>query len=146
MENELYDFNLTGFNESENVLIHRNSLKYYNYNTDLRKFLVYFYGTKSYNKLPRAINEENYKRMFDLHKNDNYKAGLVYIIYKPCITWVHMALFVSSSNNYYGLTYFVNENLEKYNSDNESIFNKAILFGQLASISRYRYNDNISKM
>ena len=146
MENELYDFNLTGFNESDNVLVHRNSLKYYNYNTDLPRILVYFYGIKHYNKLPRAINEENYKKMFNLHKNENYKAALVYITYKPNVTWVHMALFVSSTNNYYGLTYFVNENLEKHDNDNESIFNKAILFGQLASISRYRYNDNISKM
>ena len=147
MEHELFDFNLTGFYESDNTLPPKKSLNFYSkYNTDLARFLVYFYRVKPYNKLARAINEENYKKMFEIHKNENGKAALVYITYKPLVTWVHMALFVSSSNNYYGLTYFVNENLEKYDNNNEAIFNKTIQTGQLANISRYKYNDNISKM
>lgn len=102
------------------------------------------HGMQRYSYLPRVINQYNYISIFKKFIDCENKAGIVYISYKPNRTWVHMSLCISSQNNYYAVTYIIDENMESLTD--KQLYNRTLSLGKIANIVRYKLKEYKSKL
>lgn len=101
-------------------------------------------GVPGYGLIPRSINECHYIAIFEKFFDCENKAGIVYILHKPQRTWVHMSVCVTSKNNYYAVTYMIEEDTERLTD--EEIYNKTIEKGIIANVMRYKLKEDKSKL
>lgn len=147
MDDKMYDFPLiSDFKESNN--------KIETYCPNINDFCTHLdtdlythlknKGIEIYDCLPRAIGERYHISIFQKFLECENKAGIVYILYKPNKTWVHISVCVHSQNNYYALTFIVDEDMEKLTD--EELYNRTLSIGKLANIVRYKLNEHKSKL
>ena len=147
MDDKMYDFPFTiNFVESDNTIppyFPPTETFYSHLSTDLHNHILE-QGVQCYGSTPRVINQHYYVIIFEKFIDYENKAGIVYISYKPNRTWVHMCVCVSSQNNYYALTFMVDEDMESLTD--EQIYNKTLSQGKIANIVRYKLKEDKSKL
>lgn len=139
MDNAIFDYPPTNnFTESDNLLpdnAPEQANFAYHPNSDLSRHLIINHNIPCYNGMPRSINEYYYLDFFQDYKDEDSKAGIVYISFSRNITWVHIGVCVSSKNNYYALSFAVEENLQKLTTS--QIYEATLKKGKIANITRY---------
>ena len=140
MDKTIFDYPPTNnFTESDNLLpsdAPEQDNFVYHPNSDLSRHLIINHNIPCYNGMPRSINEYYYLEFFQDYKDEDSKAGIVYISFSRNITWVHIGVCVSSKNNYYALSFAVEENLQKLTTS--QIYETTLKKGKIANIARYK--------
>lgn len=121
-----YDIKTEGFVIMGNTILHRH---------------LHSNGFNSYNSIPRSINEYHFLYSFKNNIHENAKAQIVsiYNSWHSKSTWVFMTVFNEKKNNYYALTFKVNEDLSGLTVTIKDIFEKTMKKGLLCSLFRYKF-------
>lgn len=147
MDDKMFDFPFTeDFTDStiDNLQNFPQNEKFYSSLSTNFYYHLRICGVPGYGLIPRSINECYYTAIFEKFINCENKAGIVYILHKPQRTWVYLSVCVASKNNYYALTYMIEEDTERLSD--EEIYNKTIEKGIIANVMRYKLKEDKSKL
>lgn len=147
MDDKMFDFPFTkDFIEAtiDNPEIYPQNERFYSSLSTNLYYHLRICGVLGYGLIPRSINEYYYTAIFEKFIHCENKAGIVYILHKPQRTWVYMSVCVASKNNYYALTYIIEEETEHLTG--EEIYNKTIEKGIIANVMRYKLKEDKSKL
>jgi hypothetical protein len=151
---QLFDFTLVeNFNEDhdyyKNLEGHAQEgfvvMPYTNFGTHLNAM-----GFENYNSIPRSVNEYNFLSSLKNNMNESGKAQIVCIhnsLYSGS-AWVFMTVFNAKKNNYYALTFKVNEDMSGIHLKMKDVFEKTMKKGILCTVYRYKFlkESNVSKL